>query len=228
MRYSLVGVNGNAFATKWARLAFSDTTEGSTFGMWRDLLYKWGDEYFKECFADLMALLLFEFPAEVYLNHVNLEWISAGQPVDDHQSDKCWTFIQRVTMVLGVYMLPDATFSQEKLEETELWRLIIQHRGNSFIVANKENILQTLCALYVEGAEIQPGDSNDPPEKLIHVRNYLLDVKLASEKLFCEDLNKADSKLLKLRQQYKEFFLQENLFSNSFNAYLAKLGKQKP
>lgn len=212
---------GDEMRTRWCNLRIDWRGDESTDHWWV-VLDKW-KEYFSECFADLMALLLLEFPTQEYLRMVNDEWKSAGKTMQDADDSVGRKFVQRIVLVLAAYHLEENTaYTEETIEKEELCRTLKAWKRGDFVGNNQKAILEVLKALFLKEAPSFTEEGFDPPAKLRPVLDYLFAVKKEFRNRLGSDIQNPESSLGRLRTRYKMFFQEDGIFTEEFNSFMSE------
>ena len=224
--------------SKWRRIgaAFSDYQPT----IWNKTLSKWA-YYFKECYADLMALLWLELPITSYLRLLEQDWnISMGN--SKVESAEAWRYIQRTALVIGVYLFDrepasaesgtgadsgkeDPGYTEDELndlwEEKQIDKRFLEVGSGGFISFFKKKIKDTVFRMYVNGYLSCGGNPKygDYPDQLNLVRSYLDEVKNTFILQLQNDAS-AKSRIKAIRDDYAMYFKDGKQFAEAFNATL--------
>lgn len=212
-------LKGSEFSAKWLRLQSSYDNEPLT--RWERIIDKWR-YYFSECYADLMALLLLKIEIVQYLDMVSTEWINSGTMADETDSPESWKFVQRISLVLGCYLLEEQEngYANDELEKTSVFMCLSTWEKSDFVGNNSVNIKMTLRSLFQKDVLPYEKKYNDPPAKLKPILDYLFCVKAAFHKSFEADILNPESSLNVLRNEYDEYFIKGNLFTEAYHNFL--------
>lgn len=210
-------LNGDYFATQWSQLrdSFSPDIPGHV-DYWGLRIRDWA-YYFKECYADLMALLFLEFDIDQYFILMSKEWGDSGSRTLENHPDSAWKYIQRAALVIGAYYFDKNTRYRKEEIKAKMQAFADAHADKTdFFSQCYEKIAAVLIALYVTGEELSLEPGQKHPTKLLYVRNYLHDVK----KNFSSSLAASRPALEKLRKNYKYYFCDGMFFTDAYAAYL--------
>ena len=212
-------LHGDEMRTRWCNLRIDWRGDDATDHWWV-VLDKW-TYYFSECYADLMALLLLEFPTQEYFRMLNNEWESAGKAVQETEDSEIWKFVQRIVLVLGAYHLDENTvYTEEDLENEEICQTIKTCERGSFVGDNRVTILEALKALFLKGVPRFTREGFDPPPKLRPVLDYLFAVKEEFRRRLGSEIENPNSSIGKLRARYQMFFQNVDFFSKKFDSFM--------
>lgn len=201
---------------------------------WRQLIKKWA-YYFKECYADLMSLLWLELPITSYLRLLEQEWAEAYANNINADTPETWRYIQRTSLVIGVYSFGwhHGSYTKEELdkawEEKKIDESLSALESQGFVALWKEKIKATIYSLHVKAGtddiavDDDPSDNSqnsDLPDKLILIKKYLYRVKTA----FLQSIEDEEHRKLigEIRKYYVQFFKEGKQFTEAFNATLKK------
>lgn len=220
-------LEGNEIVFKWLDLRIKEEVEESKQEKWGRILEKW-EFYFRECFADLMALLFFDFPLVKYLSFVNDEWNNSGRDLNEETDDKSWQIIQRVALVISAFTLEDRSlkriedqYTEQELKETVLFKSLNEQNSSCFVGHNKLRIQNVIISLFA--AETQQSfeeNCNDPPAKLKLILDYLFKVKTRFYEVYEKAIENKDSGISILRREYDVFFVKGEMFERDFYSFL--------
>ena len=221
-------LQGNELLSKWVSFRTTENMEEVQQDKWGCILDKW-DYYFRECFADLMTLLFFDFPIKEYFHFVNDEWRNTGLEECEETEDKSWQFIQRIALVVSAYTFEnrhlaraEEQYTEKELRSNCLFDIIESQPPRTFLEINKSNIEGVIVSLLaIESKSSFKTRFNDPPAKLAPVLDYLFLVKETFHKVYDDKLNDPNSVISILRKDYKTFFVEGKLFDDEYNIFLS-------
>lgn len=218
---------------KWVKIG--DDFQGFQPTVWENTLRKWA-YYFRECYADLMALLWLNLPLSSYLRLLDQDWKINKRNSSDKSGD-AWRYIQRTALVIGAYLLHwkgNKGYTQRELddiwEEHQIETSFDKMEVSGFISNFRAPIKETICRLYIDNYldNHSPSDNSthipdyrDSLECLTYIRKYLHSVKSTFKKQINEDAF-ARGIIKSVRDDYSRYFKNGEQFTEEFNAILSE------
>lgn len=197
-----------------ARLSLSDSYWGRLISDWK--------YYFRECYADIMALLLLKMDLNIYFDLLNEEWINNPISRSKNKENSKDRFINRATLVFAVYCdevfsIREGTSSEEaeRCLNQALERYIQSRDRCDFIYQNAYEIKNRILDILLGTSR------NNRKDAGYYVRYRMVCAYLKQVRIRFEELSRDYvSEFQTLRENYDSFFCKERMYTDRFNNYL--------